>query len=154
MAYHPAAGTKIYIGGTGDLSTESGWDEIGETEDLGEFGRKYDVIKVKSLGTRAIRKAKSFFDDGAMRLKIHADAADDGQAALDIALDSDSAYNFKVVENDAGSGVGATGTTSKFKAKVTSMTKAIGGGDGVVNFMVDLEIDSGTIVQTAATAGT
>ena len=154
MGFHTASGTKIFIGGKGALAAETGWVEIGEVEDLGEFGRKYNKIEVKSLGNRGIRKAKSSFDDGSIRLKIHADADDLGQDALATAVDDDDAYNFKIEENDAGDGVGATPTTSKFRAKVMGMPKSVGSGDSVVDFTVELEIDSGTLVVTAATAGT
>lgn len=154
MAYHTASGTKIYIGGTGALGSESGWELIGEVVEIGEFGRKYNKIEVKSLAERGIRKAKGMYDDGAIRLKIHSDDPDDGQAALKIAVDEDTSFNFKIEENDAGSGVGATPTTTKYKALVMTMPKMIGSGDNVVDYTLDLEIQSGTITVTAATAGT
>jgi hypothetical protein len=152
MAYHTASGTKLFIGGkTTTPSLETSWTEVGEVSDLGEFGRKYNKVEVKSLSTRGIRKAKGSFDDGAISLGIHADDPDAGQTKLRTALDDDTAYNFKVEENDAPTG--GTPTKSVFKALVMSMPKTIGQGDNTVDYKVDLEIISGTIVVTEAAAG-
>jgi hypothetical protein len=153
MSYHTASGTKLYIGGkTATPSAETSWTEVGEVVDLGEFGRKYNKVEVKSLSTRGVRKAKGSYDDGAISLGIHADDADAGQTALRTALDDDTPYNFKIEENDAPSG--GTPTTSKFKALVMSMPKTIGSGDNTVDYKVDIEIISGSIVVTEAASGT
>lgn len=155
MSFHTGSGTQMFIGGkTASPSAETSWTEIGEVANIGEFGRKYTKIEVKGLAKRGTRKAKGGYDDGSIVLKIHADDPDAGQTALAAALDDDDAYNFKVIENDEGPGTGATGTTSVFRALVMSMPKTIGGGDDVVDYSVELEINSGTIVVTAATAGT
>lgn len=149
MGYHTASGTKLFIGGkTATPSAETSWTEVGEVVEIGEYGRVYNKIEVKSLSTRGVRKAKGSFDDGKITLKLHADDPDDGQSALAAAVDEDAAYNFKIEENDEG----ATGhpTTTKFKALVMKMPKMIGSGDNVVDYTVDLEINSGSIVVTAA----
>src|SRR5882724_1364582 len=91
------AGSKIYIGtSTAVLASETDWAEIGEVTNLGEFGRKYDVVKFSPLGTRGVRKFKGSFDDGSMKLTVGRVTSDTGQARAQAALDVDASVNFKV----------------------------------------------------------
>jgi len=146
-----AAGTKLYIGGTGVLGSESSWIEIGDVTNLGEFGRVYQKIEHKPVAERGTQKFKGGYDDGALNLDMARVPGDTGQAALIAARDSDLAYNFKVELNDRPvTSSAALPTTFKFKAKVMSYTANPGQRDNLVGAKVVVEIDSGTIVEAAA----
>ena len=54
-----AAGAKLYIGGTGTLSEESSWVEIGEIVDFGEYGKNYELITHNPVGSRKPSNSKA-----------------------------------------------------------------------------------------------
>lgn len=149
MAAQTAAGTVISIGSTGDLSSESSWQAIGEVVSISEFGRTYAEVTHNPLGTRGTEKFKGSFNDGDITLQLAQDLADTGQEALLDALESDEAYNFQITQNDAaGSG---DPTTHVFKARVMSFTHNVDGVDSIVSASVTLGIVSGTLESTPAT---
>lgn len=151
---HTSAGTSISIGGhLLAPSAETTWTPIGEVTDLGQFGRKYNVVKTTTLANRATKKVKGSYDDGTIALKINTSVADPGQVAMAAAALTDYYYNFQVVENDNPGGTGASATTTVFRAIVTEWVKVIGGPDNFVEWQASLEIDSGSIVTTAAVGG-
>jgi len=146
-----AAGTKLYMGGTGSLGSESSWTEIGDLTNFGEFGRVYQKIEHKPVGSRGTEKFKGGYDDGALNLDMARTPGAAGQAALLAARDSDNFYNFKIELNDnpAASSLSAP-STMKFKAAVFSYTTNVGTRDGIVAARAVVEIQSGTIVETPA----
>lgn len=148
MAAQTAAGTVISIGSTGDLSSESSWTEIGEVVSISEFGRTYAEITHNPLGDRGTEKFKGSYNDGDITLQLAQDLSDAGQQALLDALDSDDAYNFQVLQNDAPSA--GDPTTHVFKARVMSFTHNVDGVDSIVGSSVTLGIVSGTLDTTAA----
>ena len=147
MAAQTAAGTVISIGSTGDLSSESSWTEIGEVVSISEFGRTYAEVTHNPLGHRGTEKFKGSYNDGDITLQLAQDLSDAGQQALLDALDDDAAYNFQVLQNDAGSG---DPTTHVFKARVMSFTHIVDGVDSIVGSSVTLGIVSGSLVTTPA----
>ena len=150
MAAHTAAGTRIYIGGTGDLETETNWEEIAEVVNIPAFGRAYTEVTHTPLGNRAVQKFKGSFDDGTIDIEMAQDLTDPGQAALWDALDDDTPYNFRITLNDAPEG--GTPTTYTFKARVMSYQSEPGSVDSVVSATAQLGILSGTIEMEAADA--
>lgn len=148
MAAQTAAGTVISIGSTGDLSSESSWQAIGEVVSISEFGRTYAEVTHNPLGTRGTEKFKGSFNDGDITLQLAQDLADTGQEALLDALESDEAYNFQITQNDAA-GPGNP-TTHVFKARVMSFAHNVDGVDSIVSASVTLGIISGTLESTAA----
>lgn len=155
MAVNTASGCAIYIGTTADADSQSEFEAdtytlVGEVTNMGEFGRVYALITHSSLDDRNVRKFKGQRDDGTMTLIVGSDAQDAGQAALYDALDSDQDFNIKVEENDDTDESGATPTTSYFRAKIMSARKTIGDAQNVVTRRIDVAIQSGSIIEVAA----
>lgn len=146
-----SAGSQIYIGTTLLDPTSDVYTEINYITDLGQFGRVYSEIKFNDLNTRATLKFKGTYDDGNIVLKLARDLADAGQAALEVALDSDLDYNFKVTLNDDSETTGALPSTFLFKAKVMSFPVIVGGPNQVVMGEVNIAIKSGSIQLTPPT---
>lgn len=146
-------GTKLYIGTTGTLSTESSWTEIGKIESFGEFGTKFQTVNFVPVGTGNTEKFKGAKDDGSLTLGLGQLVTDAGQTALKAALaDTTGRYNFRIVYNDdPGSASGEEPSMDKFKALVNSYTTNIGDANSVVKSSVELAIITGTLVRTAAT---
>jgi hypothetical protein len=145
----PAAGCKLYIGGTGVLTEEASWVEVGEIVDFGELGAEFELITHKPVGTRTTFKFKGAKNEGQMSLQLGQDLEDAGQDDLRDARDSDFAYNFKIEYNDAAAASGSTNTTDTFKAMVMGFKTQIGGVDSIISATSTLEI-SGDITRTAA----
>lgn len=146
-----AAGAKLYIGGTGALISESSWVEVGEIVDFGEYGKNYELVTHNPIGSRKTFKFKGSYNEGALALQLGQDASDAGQAALLLALASDSAYNFKVELTDEAETSGATPTTDTFKGMVMSYTTQVGSVNSIVGAACNIEI-SGDITRTAASS--
>jgi hypothetical protein len=156
MTIHTAAGTKIFIGPAVTESTDTqgeyealSYTEIGEVEDLGEFGDTATVIDFLNLGARRSKAVKGSFDAGQLALVVGSDSADAGQLALIAAFAADSEYAFKVVENDGSSGSPSQGSVSYFRALVTSKVKNIGSVNNVVKRTFNVKITS-ELVEVAA----
>lgn len=110
---------------------------IGEVVDLGEFGRKYNLVTHNPLGDRRTVKRKGSFNDGTISMQLARDSSNAGQAILGAAVDDDASYSFKVVTQD--------GTVFYFSAQVMSHTAKVGGVDTIFGSTVDLEIDNDII---------
>lgn len=150
MAIGPTAGSKLYIGTSESIASPDDYLEIGEITDLGSIGRVYTQIKAQTIGTRGDRKYKGTYDDGSMMVKVLRSSDDVGQAAVIVARDSDSDYNFKLVLNDAAGGGFTINTTLYFKAKVMSYNLIAGGPNTNVAADISLDIKSGSITEVAA----
>lgn len=146
----PVAGSKIYIGTTATSGVGDTYTEIGETAELGEFGREYSEIKSESIGDRNVKKFKGTRDDGTMQITVNRAAGDAGQAACITAMDSDADYNFKLELNDNEYAGLTTPTTFLFKAKVMSYKTKLGGPNNIAQAVISLGIKSGSITETAA----
>jgi hypothetical protein len=150
MPVSPAAGCKIYIGGTGVLASEEAFQLIGKVANMGEFGTSFDEILFSSLDDRNVLKFKGQRNDGSLSLQLGRDATEDGQADLVAAVETDFDYNFKIELNDAPDTTENTPTTFVFKAKVMSYTTQIGEANSIVGSTAGLGIQSGTIVEVPA----
>jgi len=146
-----AAGCLLYIGGTGTLSEEASWVEVGEVVDFGELGAEYELITHKPVGNRTTFKFKGAKNEGQLALQLGQDLEDTGQDNLRAARDSDNAYNFKIEYNDAAAASGSTNTTDTFQAMVMGFKTQIGGVDSIIGASSTLEI-SGDITRTDAVA--
>ena len=144
-----AAGTKLYIGGTGALISESSWVEVGEIVDFGEYGKNYNLITHNPVGSRKTYKFKGSYNEGALALQLGQDIADLGQDAIRTALGSDNEYNFKVEFDDAAAASGSTPTTDTFRALVMTWITQVGGVDSIVGAACQIEI-SGDITRVEA----
>ena len=146
-----AAGTKLYIGGTGALESESSWVEVGEIVDFGEYGKQYNLVTHNPIGSRKTYKFKGSYNNGQLALSLGQDLEDAGQEAVRDALDSDNQYNFKVEFDDEADTSGATPTTDIFKGVVMSFTTQVGSVDSIVGAACSIEI-SGDITRTLASS--
>lgn len=73
------------------------WSVIAEITNLPEFGRVYELIRHKPVGTRATRKLKGSYDEGQLPLELASDTDDPGQILLKSASGSDNTYSFRIV---------------------------------------------------------
>jgi hypothetical protein len=107
MSVNTAGGAKLYIGGPNqnrnsvlaDYEADS-YVEVGEVEDMGEFGDSADPISFTALSDGRTRKFKGPRDAGTQNIVVGDDPTDEGQLALEGAEGENLNYNFKVELND------------------------------------------------------
>lgn len=160
MSIQTAAGVRFFIGGSEIPATfdETGYDdaatwvEVGEIEDLNEFGDEVNPVTFTALADQRVRKFKGSYDAGTMSLTLGFDGDDQGQSDMADALaDSTSAnYLFKVEFNDDPDD-GADSAPSKryFSGKVMSMRENVGSVDNIIRANVNIGIDT-EVVKVAA----
>ncbi|QIG67852.1 tail tube protein [Rhizobium phage RHph_Y52] len=167
MSVNTAAGSAVYIAPQtpsfvtlidNPASTDSAiitaaealtWTEVGETEDLGEFGDEASEITFTALSNRRVRKFKGTYNAGTITCTVGSDPADAGQQAMIAAFASDLDYPFKVTLNDKITLAG-TPTTLYFTGKVMSKRRNIGNVENVVRQNFPIGINS-KIVEDPAT---
>lgn len=132
MAVTTAAGTSISIGTSAEASESDTYTLIGEVVNIPAFGKQFQEVTHLPLGTRETQKFKGSFNSGSVELQLGMDLEDAGQADLLAALESDEAFNFKVVL--------PTGHIRYFKARVMSYNETIGGTDSIVGATATLSI--------------
>lgn len=110
---------------------------VGELEDLGSFGKKYNLVTFMPLGSRQTIKRRGSYNNGTLALKIGQSVNDGGQIKLNAAANSDSSYAFKVVLQ--------SGTTYYFTAQTMSFVIEVGSVDNITRVSVELEIDNDII---------
>ena len=148
MTINAASGAKLYIGGPNsdvdsflaDYHADS-YIEVGEVEDLGEFGDESATIEFTSLGDGRVRKLKGPRDAGTMNITVGDDMTDAGQAAMEAAEATIFDYNFKIVLNDALT-IGGTGSNHFFIGKVMSKRRNVGNATNVVRRAFTVGINS------------
>ncbi len=162
MAVNSAAGTKIYIGSTNippnleDLDDAAAlllfeadsYVEIGEVENLGEYGDESQDIAFASLGDSRTRHFKGTRDAGVLPLVVGADPDDEGQLACIEAERSNLDFNFKVVGNDAVT-LGGDGSVDYFHGKMMSKRKNVGDVNTVVRQNFSVGINSRIVTREA-----
>lgn len=151
-----SSGSKIFIASeTTEQANVAGyealtWQEIGEVEDLGEFGDAAEIIPFTSLGDGRVRKSKGAFDAGDINLVCGYDPTDDGQIDLVAALAASGGYNFKITRDDQITPVTGNPTTHYFRAIVASGRKQYGQQNNVQRISFQLAITS-AVLEDAAT---
>ncbi len=162
MTVQAAAGTKIYIGTTAtppnieDLSDAAAlaefqadsYIEVGEVENLGEYGDQSQDVTFESLSDSRTRHLKGTRDAGVLPLVVGDDPDDEGQVALVDAEASNLDYNFKIVLNNALT-LGGTGQVDYFYGKVMSKRKSVGGVNDVVRSNFSVGINSRIVTDPA-----
>lgn len=146
MSVNTASGAKLFIGSANanresvlaDYEADS-YVEVGEIEDLGEFGDESERINFTALSDGRTRKFKGPRDAGEMTLVVGDDPTDEGQVALEAAEAQPLDYNFKVVLNDKLT-VGGDNSNHYFIGKVFSKRRNVGNASNVVrrNFVIGL----------------
>ncbi|MVF50581.1 hypothetical protein F9Z43_14900 [Pseudomonas monteilii] len=156
MPVTTAAGTRIYIGPrlTADLPKDLAaaktllvgltYTEIGEVENIGDYGDEVGDVTFAALGDSRTRHLKGLADAGSVDLSIGLLDADAGQVALQTAQKDRSRfdYPFKVVYE--------SGYVDYFAAKVMSSRKQVGGAEDVLKRAVTVGINS-EIIEVAPT---
>lgn len=143
-----SAGTKIFIAlGLPTAMTSTAfalmsYSEIGEVDEIPEFGAEYSIIKRTPLSSRRVRKLKGSKDTGSLMLKAAKVPGDDGHADCTAALDDDSAQSFYIELSD--------GTKMYFTALVSAYKTNIGSAESFTGAMIGLEIDS-DVIEVAPT---
>lgn len=158
MTVKTTAGSRVFIGSSTAVGSGSppfayeddSYTEIGEIENLGEFGDESNAVTFLSLAAARVRKLKGARDAGTLALVCGRDPLDAGQQALDAAEQTDFAYNFKVIPSDAPSADYADGVIY-FSAIVMSRRNQFGGGDDVTKKAYSLAVDS-ALEETAPAA--
>ena len=153
MAISGSSGCKLFIGGTGVLASEDSWVEVGEIENLGEFGDQSEVVRFLSLSDGRVHKMRGAKDAGDMTITVAYDSANQGQTNLRTAADltTNVKYNFRVALNDAPAGAAPTPTYFTFKALAQGYRLSVGAANGTVMMNVTLSIDTAPSVAPAAT---
>lgn len=148
MTIFASSGAKLFIGGQNshrdtvlaDYQADS-YIEVGELEDLGEFGDQSDDITFTALSDGRTRHLKGPRDAGSMPIVVGDDMTDDGQAAMEAAEASPLDFNFKVVLNNATS-VGGQGSQHFFIGKVMSKRRNVGNATNVTRKNYTVGINS------------
>lgn len=149
-----AAGSRLFIGTTAEADGLSdyladSYVEVGEVEDLGEFGDSAEELRFAALSDARVRKLKGARDAGTMAIVCGADDSDEGQAAMIAAEATDFDYNFKVVLSDART-LGGTPSEHYFRGKVMSKRLNVGNNSNIVRYNFNLGVNS-AIVDVDAT---
>lgn len=149
-----AAGCIFSLGTKTGADTEAEYKadtyvEIGEIEDLGEFGDTFSAVNFTSLRDGRVRKYKGTADAGDITLALGLDNSDAGQAAVKVAHKDRSKgdYNVKITLNDGEPDATppVAPTTFYMRGKVMNNTVAPGGADNVVRRNVTVAINSDII---------
>lgn len=151
-----AAGAKISIGPTTAADTAAEYAaltyvEVGEVENLGEFGDQSSDVTFTSLKDARVRHLKGARDAGVLALVVGRDAKDPGQIALRAAEKTKHAYAIKVEAADAEDG-NDPNSIYYFHVLVQSARDNFGEADNVVRTTFNLGIATGIIeVPTVST---
>lgn len=163
MTINTASGAKLYIGSSDIVDVPEEYDdtekaalilafeadsyiEVGEVEDLGEFGDQSEAVKFTSLSDARTRSLKGPRDAGDMAVVAGDDPNDDGQTAMEAAEGQPFDYNFKVVLNDAQSLTG-TDSVHYFHGKVMGKRRNVGQANNVVRRTFTIGINSKIVMQ-------
>lgn len=147
MAVNTASGAKFYIGTTAaaDILSEFIGDtyiEVGEVEDLGEFGDESEEVTFTSLGDSRVRKFKGPRNAATITVVCGDDSSDDGQSAMIAAEANDTNdYNFKVQLNDQLT-ISGSPSVHYFRGKVMSKRLNVGNASNVVRRNFNVGINS------------
>lgn len=146
MTVNTASGSKLFIGGTTPTATLVAfqaltWVEVGEIEDLGEFGDESGQVTFTSLGDGRTRKLKGPRDAGAITVVCGDDPLNTGQIAMEAAEANPLAYNFKIMLADAIT-IGGDNSEHYFRGKVFSKRRNVGNASNVVKRTFTVGVDT------------
>jgi len=148
MSVFASSGAKLYIGSLNnstaivlnDMQADS-YVEVGELEDLGEFGDTSEDITFTSLNDGRVRHLKGPRDAGTMPATSGMDMTDEGQVAMDAAESSSSSFNFKITMDNADTG-GGSGSEHYFTGKVMSKRIQVGNASNVTRKLYTVGIQT------------
>ena len=107
---------------------------IGEVTDIPDFGREFEVITHKPIGSRGTVKKKGGFNEGSLDLKLGLNTDDAGTVLLKAAALSDADYSFEVAH--------PTGDVYYFRAMATSFKISTGSSGSIITATCKLELQT------------
>lgn len=146
-----AAGCRLSLGGKTGADTKTEYEadtyvQVGEIEDLGEFGDTFSSVTFTSLENGRVRKYKGTADAGDLTVTVGLDNGDAGQNAVKTAHKDRTKgdYNIKITLNDGDPDATPAITPSTFymRGKVMNNTVAPGSADNVVRRNITIGINS------------
>lgn len=169
MAINTTAGTKLFIArdvveGTPYFAAPESlaeyqaigvdpeindWVEVGEVEDLGEFGDEFGIVEFTSIGDRRLRRLKTTADGGTVAATVGSDAADQGQALMLQAVASDLNVPIRVVLADKITN-GGSGTEIFNHGLVSSERRNVGTADNIIRRSFQVQMN-GEYFEVSAT---
>ncbi|MFV3402872.1 hypothetical protein ACNFIC_02805 [Pseudomonas sp. NY15463] len=153
-----AAGCRLALGTKTPATTAAEYAadtyiQVGEIEDLGEFGDTFSSVNFTALSDGRVRKYKGTADAGNMTMTVGFDSGDAGQQSVSAAHKDRTKgnYNVKVTLNDGDPTAtpAILPTTFYFGVKVMNNTVAAGSADNVVRRNITLAINT-DIIETPA----
>lgn len=149
----PGSGTSIWIADPADPlpTSPDPWTRVGRVETAGAFGRSFSTFTFADLDTREEELFKGLETAVTWELGLGHQLTDDGQAALQTAVDSDLDHWFRVILNDSSDGVELHGTWYVFQGKALGFTVGPFNNNAVVKATVRVGITAGTTTRTDAT---
>ena len=157
MAISSTAKSKFSIGTSKAAAiltdyTSDTFKDIGELEDIGEFGDSAEEITFASISDARMRKAKGVRDAGTIEITVGRDPTDVGQVALRAALASDAPFNFKVeLADKPTAGASPKNTVLYFRALVLGAKNVMGGVNDITKQTFSLSITS-EVLEVPASA--
>lgn len=142
MSSYTSAGTDLSVcatapgtyDGTGYAALS--WSLAGELDNLGEFGRVYELLSRKPLASRGTIKRKGSYDEGGLQLQMAFDKLDTGQGILITASASDNPISCRIRTPDS--------STFYFEGMVMSFKWSAPTSSSFFMAMVDLQITTST----------
>lgn len=159
MAATGVLGARVYVGATALSNIEAAADaiadftalsaglEIGLIENIGEFGKVFDLVTFQAVADGRTYKLKGGYNPGSLQMTVASDLTDAGQALLFAygnAGDQNN-YPFKVVLN----GVDANFDTVYFGAKVFSYRQQLGSVNNIIRATISIEINTPIYIGAA-----
>jgi hypothetical protein len=153
MTINSAGGSRVYIGTTLAINLNQGdpqviaefatdtYTEVGEAEDVGEYGDEAEEITFTALKDSRVRKLKGPKNAGTIAVVTGDDPLDVGQDAMVAAEASNLDFNFKIELNDPVS-LSGTPSVDYFRGKVMSKRKNVGNASNVVRRTFNVGINS------------
>lgn len=107
---------------------------VGEVTDMGEVGRKYNIVNHNPISNRRTQKIKGSYDPGTISLKFARDYSDNGQVMLTTAAASDSPYAVMITLQN--------GKKLYFTGLVASFTTSVGTVDQITAASCDITLQT------------
>ncbi len=163
MTVNTAGGARLFIGTTNIVTVpaivddtnraaliaafeEDSYIEVGEVEDMGEFGDESEQISFTALADSRTRKFKGPRDAGTQAIVVGDDMTDEGQQAMEAAEAQPYDYNVKIVLNDALT-LGGTDSIHYYHGKVFSKRRNVGNASNVVRRNFSVGVNSTIVTQ-------
>jgi hypothetical protein len=145
-------GARLYVGAIAlsdietsadaiaDFTSLSAGLEVGLIENIGEFGKVFDLVTFQAVADGRTYKFKGGFNEGNLQMTVASDLTDAGQALLFAygnAQDQNT-YPFKITLN----GADASFDTVYFGGKVFSYRQQLGSVNNIIKATVNIEINT------------